>query len=143
MRARFLTNGFLARAALGISFLVGLPAHPSSAPQAQCDRACLNALVDQYLAAMVAHDPSQLPLAKNVKFTEDGVPLKLGDGLWATASGLGTYKLYFAEPEAGGAGVLCALAAAVSVGATFLELLEAGPDGFAEEVFEFDRGAGA
>jgi hypothetical protein len=54
---------------------------------------------------MVAHDPSRLPLAKTVKFTEDGVPLKPGDGLWATASGLGTYKLYFDEPEAGAAGV--------------------------------------
>src|SRR5208282_3539082 len=69
-----------------------------------CDRACLSGIVDRYLAAMVAHDPSRLPLAKTVKFTEDGVPLKLGDALWATASGLGTYKLDFAEPAAGAVG---------------------------------------
>lgn len=61
-------------------------------------------MVDQYLVAMVAHDPSKLPLARDVKFTEDGVPLQLGDGLWATAGALGTYKLYFAEPEAGEVG---------------------------------------
>jgi hypothetical protein len=54
---------------------------------------------------MVTHDPSHLPLAKTVKFTEDGVPLELGDGLWATASGLSNYKVYFDEPAAGGAGV--------------------------------------
>ena len=66
-----------------------------------CDRACLNGVVDQYLAAMVAHDSSHLPLAKTVKFTEDGVPLDLGDGLWATASGLSNYKVYFDEPAAG------------------------------------------
>jgi hypothetical protein len=78
------------------------PDGPSAAPA--CDRQCLNGLVDQYLAAMVAHDPSGLPLAKTVKFTEDGVALALGDGLWATASGLGHYKLYFDEPETGGAG---------------------------------------
>jgi len=70
-----------------------------------CDRACLNGIADQYLAAMVAHNPSSLPLAKSAKFTEDGVTLELGDGLWATASGLGKYKLYFAEPAAGAVGV--------------------------------------
>jgi hypothetical protein len=72
---------------------------------ANCDRVCLNGIMDQYLAAMVAHDPSKLPLAKNLKFTEDGVRLELGDGLWATASSIGNYKLYFDEPEAGEAGV--------------------------------------
>jgi hypothetical protein len=65
----------------------------------------LNGFVDQYLAAMVAHDPSRLPVAKDVKFTEDGVTLKLGDALWATATGVGAYKLYFAEPAIGGVGV--------------------------------------
>lgn len=85
---------------------VQVSANPGSRPAGNaCDRECLNGLVDQYLAAMVAHDPSRLPLAKKVKFTEDGVPLTLGDGLWATASGLGHYKLYFDEPVTGGAGV--------------------------------------
>lgn len=78
---------------------------PAAAPAAACDRACLNDLIEQYLAAMVAHDPSKLPLAKNVKFTEDGVKLDVGDGLWATASGVGNYKVYFDEPAAGAAGV--------------------------------------
>src|SRR5579863_7132952 len=59
------------------------------AADASCDRACLTAITDQYLAAMVAHDSSHLPLAKNVKFTEDGVRLDVGDGLWATIGGLG------------------------------------------------------
>ena len=67
----------------------------------RCDRACLNDLVDQYLAALVARDPSRLPLAEGCKFTENGQALKLGDGLWGSASSLGTYKLTFADPEAG------------------------------------------
>jgi hypothetical protein len=66
-----------------------------------CDRACLNGFVDEYLAALVAHDPARLPLAREVKFTENGQALKLGDGLWGTASGLGAYKLYADDPEAG------------------------------------------
>lgn len=77
---------------------------PRSAAANNCDRACLGGFVDQYLKALAAHDPSTLPLAENVKFTEDGVELKPGDGLWATATGLGTYRLDFAEPEAGEAG---------------------------------------
>lgn len=79
------------------------------AAEGPCDRACLNGIVDQYLAALVAHDPARLPLAKTVKFTEDGVRLKPGDGLWATASGLGTYKLYFDEPENGGVGAFAVI----------------------------------
>jgi hypothetical protein len=69
-----------------------------------CDRSCLEGLVDQYLSALVAHDLSRLPLAKTVKFTEDGQRLELGDGLWNTASALGIYKLYVADPQAGQVG---------------------------------------
>ena len=54
-----------------------------------CDRACLEGFMNQYLDAMVAHDPSHLSVSPTVKFTEDDVVLKLGDGLWATASGRG------------------------------------------------------
>jgi hypothetical protein len=79
---------------------------PRPAASNNCDRTCLSGFVDQYLKALVAHDPSKLPLAKNAKFTEDGVELKPGDGLWATATGLGSYRLDFAEPEAGGVGTL-------------------------------------
>jgi len=102
MRAR-LCAGF----SLGLLLLIGVAVRPGAAPAAgqTCDRACLNGFVDQYLAAMVAHDPSRLPVAKDVKFTEDGVTLKLGDALWATATGVGAYKLYFAEPAIGGVGV--------------------------------------
>jgi hypothetical protein len=61
-----------------------LPAH--------CDRACLSDLVTQYLKDMVARDPGALPVASNVRFTENGDVMKLGDGLWRTASGLGPYR---------------------------------------------------
>jgi hypothetical protein len=71
---------------------------------ASCDRICLNGFVDQYLAALVAHDPSRLPLTNSVQYTENGQRLKLGDGMWGAASGLGKYKLYFADPEAGQVG---------------------------------------
>jgi hypothetical protein len=70
-----------------------------------CDYSCLTGLVDRYLTALAAHDPRQIPVADHVKFTENTIPLKLGDALWGTMSGMGTYKLYFADPQAGQAGL--------------------------------------
>src|SRR5215510_166762 len=50
-----------------------------------CDRSCLESFVDQYLEALIAHDPQKLPMTPRVKNTEDGVRLDPGDGLWRTA----------------------------------------------------------
>src|SRR5579862_7822108 len=66
-----------------------------------CDRSCLNAFLDQVIAAMVAHDASSLPLARDVKYTENGQLLKIGDGFWGTASGSPTYKIYADDPQGG------------------------------------------
>jgi hypothetical protein len=73
---------------------------------ADCDRACLNGLVDKYRAAVIEHDPSRLPLTKDARYTENGQELKFGDGLWGTLTGWGSYKLYIDEPERGQVGFL-------------------------------------
>ena len=86
---------------LALLALCALPAHASDV----CDRACLTGMADKYLAAVVAHDPGQLPLARVVRFTENGQELRLGDGLWGTASAPGKYRLYVADPEDGQVGV--------------------------------------
>ncbi len=69
-------------------------------PGVACDRACLDGFVDRYLKALATNDPSSLPVTADVKFTEDGQRLKLGDGLWNTATGIGTYKFYMEDVEA-------------------------------------------
>src|ERR1700728_4442417 len=66
-----------------------------------CDRACLNAYLDQVIAAMIAHDSSSLPLARDVKYTENGQLLKIGDGFWGTASGSPAYKIFADDAPAG------------------------------------------
>ena len=74
---------------LALAF-VAISLHAQAAKSgASCGRACLEGFVNRYLDAMVAHDPSHLPVTPSVKFTEDDVALKLGDGLWDTASGRG------------------------------------------------------
>jgi len=64
-----------------------------------CDRACLEGIADQYLEAMVAHDPSKAPFAKNLIFTENTIKLPPTEGLWFTASGLGDFRFYICDPE--------------------------------------------
>jgi hypothetical protein len=71
-------------------------------PAATCDRACLQGIIDSYLDALAKHDPSRLPVAASVKFTENGKELKLGEGFWKTA-GASTYRLYAIDPQAGDA----------------------------------------
>ena len=56
--------------------------------------------MDHYLDAMVAHDPNMVPLAKDVKFTEDGQKLIIPDGLWNSMVGKGTYRLFVTDPKA-------------------------------------------
>ena len=89
----------------GAVLAIGLGGAASAAPTSTCDRACLSGLLDAYLAALKAHDPSRLPLAEGVRFTENGVPLELGDGAWRTVDEVGDYRLPFIDPEAGQAGV--------------------------------------
>lgn len=92
----------LAVAVLSVFFLGGALAHSAHAQAANpCDRACLYGLMDQYLKALATRDPSKLPLAKNVKFTENTNAMKLGDGLWQTINSIGTYTLYAADPQQG------------------------------------------
>jgi len=70
-----------------------------SAPGA-CDRACLEGFVDRYLDAMVAHDAKLVPLANDVKFTENGQHLQIPDALWNSIAAKGTYRLFVSDPEA-------------------------------------------
>lgn len=81
----------------------GVTAQPPSAP---CERVCLEAMVDRYMAALVAHDPSRLPASPTIRFTENDQPLKLGQGTWRTVDGLGTYRHYFADPGSGQVGFI-------------------------------------
>lgn len=68
-----------------------LPAH--------CNRACLIGTMNNYFAALVAHDPSQVPLSPQLEFVENITPMHAGDGLWKTASAVPTtFKIIVPDP---------------------------------------------
>jgi hypothetical protein len=79
----------------------GLAAAQGGGGSGPCDRACLIGISDQYFAALVAKDPAQVAVAPQVKYTENGQRLRLGDGFWNSVSGRGTYTLHAADPAAG------------------------------------------
>jgi hypothetical protein len=55
--------------------------------QAQETRAYLRSYVDRYFELLPSGEHRQLPTAAGVVFTENGQELRLGQGLWATATG--------------------------------------------------------
>src|SRR5262252_6977754 len=87
---------------------------PAGSPRsASCERKpedgmTLATYLDRYLDALVAKDLSRAPIARTAKYTENGQPLEIGDGLWRTASALPSYKLVFVDSEAAQVG-LCGL----------------------------------
>jgi hypothetical protein len=96
-------------AAAAVVAAAALAAAANAQPNASrtCDRACLNALVDSYLAALVAHDPSKVAFAPNAKLVENVKAMKPGEGLWATASAPPTtFKIYIPDPVSQQAGFL-------------------------------------
>ena len=89
---------------IGIYAAILFVSNVSSYAADPCDRACLESHIDKVLAAMIARNPNQLMLAKDVRYTENGVELRLGDGMWGTLSDRGKYNLYVSDPESGQAG---------------------------------------
>jgi hypothetical protein len=72
----------------------------------QYDKAALDQLIKEYLDAMVAHDPSHLPLSPNVRFTENTVAIKIGQGLWGSITGISPYRMQFSDPQTGQVGFM-------------------------------------
>jgi hypothetical protein len=66
-------------------------------------RAALLEILSNYLDALVKHNPEGLPLSKNLRATENGSEVKLGEGIWKTASSF-SYRHSFVDASTGQAG---------------------------------------
>jgi len=88
MRARFLICTLLA--------LSG--STPALAAGPNCDRACLKTLLDQYLNAVIKHDPAAAPLMIGFRQTENAIVVRPGTGLWKSMTGLGAMQRRYFDP---------------------------------------------
>ena len=93
-------NGLLAVVTVSILSAVALAQAQVPAIDPNCDRACLEGYIDRYLEAMLEQDVSDDLFARDIKFTENGIRLPLGnEGLWYGMSGLGGYRFYVPDLE--------------------------------------------
>ena len=65
---------------------------PSTVLAQNCDRSCLTGMLTQFVAALAAHDPSMLPLADDVRYTEDSRRAELGEGIWQSVTAYGGFR---------------------------------------------------
>jgi hypothetical protein len=65
------------------------------------NRTTLYAVLDAYLAALAAKNPSRVDWATSVRNSENNVMIPTGEGLWGTIDRIGDYKLRFADMRTG------------------------------------------
>jgi len=75
-----------------------------AAAQSACDRACLRTMLDQYLTAVIKHDPAAAPLVVGFRQTENAINTRPGTGVWKTVTGLGKMQRRYLDPVSGQAG---------------------------------------
>ncbi len=85
------------------------PTATPSKPVTAGDRPGLINLTRQVLEAMKDCCPCSLPLAEDFRYTENGVPVTPGEGLWKTLVDLRDFGLFLADPRSGQAGWFGAL----------------------------------
>ncbi len=80
-------------------YLPGLPAPPEDPATAKerCDKACLTQLAGRFMTALAAQKPADVPWAKEVKFSENGVPIPVGEGIWGSIRSKSDFGLTVAD----------------------------------------------
>jgi hypothetical protein len=99
-----LTRGLLIVAGL----ITGLAGSPALA-QDGCDKACLEAVADQYRIAYLAHDPALAPISSTVRFTENNVEMRLPDASWDTVTEEVGTPLFLSDPVTGNVAIFTAI----------------------------------
>jgi hypothetical protein len=86
--------------AILVAVVALIAAKTTAADEQPCDRSCLSGFITQYLSALTAHDSKRLPVTADVRFTENGVAIPLGEALWLTIGQLGEYRVDYLDTEA-------------------------------------------
>lgn len=70
----------------GMSWFLALGLNTAAAAQTDgCTREDLKGITDKYFTALVSHDTSKVALAADVRYTENGIEVPAGKGVWETA----------------------------------------------------------
>ncbi|RIV91426.1 hypothetical protein D2V17_03110 [Aurantiacibacter xanthus] len=77
------------------------PGEESALRTVQCDYACLTGTMQQFVDALAAGDASALPLSSDLLYTENNVPLALGEGSWRTTHEVDDNGLLVADETTG------------------------------------------
>jgi hypothetical protein len=67
----------------------------------RCNKECLLALGDKFMTAFASQKPDDVPWARNVRFTENGVGIPVGEGIWGSIRSKSDAALRVADPVAG------------------------------------------
>jgi hypothetical protein len=81
--------------------LVALFVHVNLFAANDCDRACLKTSLDQYINALIKHDPNAAPLLIGFRQTENATVVKFGTGLWKSLTGLGKVQRRYFDTVSG------------------------------------------
>src|SRR5262245_55443249 len=79
-------------------FALGAAIGIAPAFAAECDRSCLKTVLDQYLNAVIQHNPAAVPLTPGYRQTENAVVRRPGQGIWQTAKSLGKVQRRYFDP---------------------------------------------
>jgi hypothetical protein len=100
MRRIAILRTALPLALLSIAVWTAVPT-TTLAATAACDRPCLKSLLNDYLAAVVKHDPTTAALAPSYRHTENAINVPLGKGVWHSVTALGAVQRRYLDPVSG------------------------------------------
>lgn len=82
---------------------------PCAGQVQSCDKPCLETIADRYRTAYVHHNPSGVPIADRVRFTENNVEMPFPDASWDTVTEEIGPHLTLSDPVTGNIGIYTAI----------------------------------
>ncbi len=88
---------------LSTAAILGVAVPQFAQGQNSCDRACLRTMLDQYLNAVIKHEPGAAPLVVGFRQTENAINVRPGTdkGVWKTVTALGKVQRRYLDPVSG------------------------------------------
>jgi hypothetical protein len=77
------------------------PAEDPATLKEKCDKACLLSVGDRFMTAFAAQKPGDVSWARDVQFTENGVGIPVGEGIWGSIRSKSEVALRVADASAG------------------------------------------